>query len=100
MNPATRPLNSRGRDRAVDRIGTLTLGTAIVGLVATGAFGALAAVTYAGSATTTGTGIGDAGPRSNSYPGSNGGYLPFQGVQVPTYQSTRPGHATSGGSRG
>jgi hypothetical protein len=115
MNPATRPLNSRSRDRAVDRIRALTMGTAIVGFAASGAFGALAAVTYAGTSTPNGTGSSNAGTTSNDVSGSTGddgagsgttsntgqvAYPPFQPVQAPTHQSSHHGHATSGGSGG
>jgi hypothetical protein len=111
MNPATRPTSGRTRDRAVDRIRELTVGTAIVGFAATGAFGVLAAVTYAGT-TTTGN---DAGAVSNDLPinlggssdtsgaTSNGGTAtpaPFQVVQAPTRTTTHPAHVTSGGSGG
>ena len=40
------------RDRAVARLRTLTIGTGIAGIAAVGGFGAMAAVTYAGSSTT------------------------------------------------
>ena len=115
MNPATQRLNSRSRDRAVDRIRALTMGTAIVGFAASGAFGALAAVTYAGTPTPDGTGSSDTGITSNDVAGSTGdegagsgttsnsgpvAYPPFQPVQAPTHQSTHHAHATSGGSGG
>jgi hypothetical protein len=115
MNGATRPTNGRSRDRAIDRLRDLTLGTALAGLAATGGFATLAAVTYAG--TTASTNAGDAPAAvSNDTPSSNGAvggaqsgtttnngtspYLPFQPVQVPTHQSTHHAHVTTGGSGG
>jgi len=39
------------RDRAIARLRTLTIGTSIAGLAAVGGFGAIAAMSYDGSAT-------------------------------------------------
>src|SRR4029079_170950 len=48
--PASR--NSHDRDRAVDRIRRLTVGTTVAGIVGIGAFGGLAATTWRGTDTT------------------------------------------------
>ena len=48
--PASR--NSHDRDRAVDRIRRLTVGTTVAGIVGIGAFGGLAATTWRGTGTT------------------------------------------------
>jgi hypothetical protein len=117
MNAATRPLNSRARDRAVDRIRAWTVGTAVAGFVATGAFGTLAALTYAGQPATTGDSSGTSGSvrsdvtqrsgSSSNISGSSGtgvdsgsaNALPFQAIQVPI-QPTHHAHVSSGGSGG
>jgi hypothetical protein len=116
MNAATRPLNSRARDRAVDRIRAWTVGTAVAGFVATGAFGTLAALTYAGqpatngdSSGTSGNSQGDVSQRSGSssnISGSSGtgadsgstSSFPFQSTQV--QHTTHHAHVSSGGSGG
>jgi len=48
--PASR--SSHDRDRAVDRIRRLTVGTTVAGIVGIGAFGGLAATTWRGTDTT------------------------------------------------
>jgi hypothetical protein len=45
----------RDRVRATRRLHNLTIGTALLGVAATGGFGALAAITYNGAAKTTAT---------------------------------------------
>ncbi len=46
--------NGRGaRVRAARRLRTMTIGTAILGVAATGSFGVLAAITYDGTSTST-----------------------------------------------
>lgn len=50
MNPSARPRTARERDRALHRIRSITTGIAILGTAGTAGFGALAAVTWSGSA--------------------------------------------------
>jgi len=95
------------------------MGTALLGLAATGGFGVLAAVTYAGQAATTNAtttvnsdlnpgpqyagSYGGSGTTSNSGPTSgsgSGNYAPLHQPQVPATTSTRHAHASSGGSGG
>ncbi|HJP90181.1 MAG TPA: hypothetical protein VJ850_14195 [Candidatus Limnocylindrales bacterium] len=54
MNPSTRPTTTRERDRALQRLRSITAGIAVLGTAATAGFGALAAVTWSGSAGTAG----------------------------------------------
>jgi cytoskeletal protein RodZ len=120
MNDATRPLTTRSRDRALDRLRTLTAGAALVGFAGTGAFGALAALNYAGHSTTTtgttGSSSTNASSGSNSNTGSsrsdtstNSGTTSnddssntdlFQAAQLPTTQGTGSAHVSTGGSGG
>jgi hypothetical protein len=114
MHDATRPLSVRGRDRALERLRTLTTGTALAGFVATGAFGTLAAINYAGhsssnagtsGASTTSTDTTNQGSTSQSNNASNQGSSsnsnsPLQAAQLPTVQTYRHAHVSSGGSGG
>ena len=76
------------RVRATMRLRKLTIGTAIIGIAATGGFGALAAVTYGGafttSFTTTGTTANTTRTTAQSAPGVG--------------TTTRTAHVSSGGS--
>jgi hypothetical protein len=119
VNASTRPLNSRRRDEAVDRLRSLTVGTAVAGLVATGAFGALASFYYSGQVTSANADTsGNGGSSSTSenrsvplYAGSNGpqngsgnapstktNVQPFQAVQAPT--THLHAYVSTGGSGG
>ncbi|HEY8871147.1 MAG TPA: hypothetical protein VIM30_17390 [Candidatus Limnocylindrales bacterium] len=48
MNTSARPTTTGARDRALARLRTITVGTALAGVAATGAFGSAAAMTYSG----------------------------------------------------
>ena len=116
----------RARSRAESRLRAMTIGTAVLGVAATGAFGWAAAITYDGKTSTAlaadpGTGgdsnaagnpgAGFSDPNAgvtNPNPGvtnPNGGVTnpnPVSGNQgtVPTvrHSKNRSGHASSGGS--
>ena len=51
MTLSTRPTTTRERDRALQRLRSITTGVAVLGTAATAGFGALAAVTWSGSTT-------------------------------------------------
>jgi len=101
---------------AVDKLRSLTVGTAVAGFVATGAFGTLAAFYYSGTtnvdaASQSGSQDANGLPSVPSYQnsaGSNSGSAvtpnsgtnsqPYQIVQVPTTRHHT--HVSSGGSGG
>jgi hypothetical protein len=51
MNEPARPVTTRERDRALERLRSITAGTAVVATMATAGFGTLAAFTWSGAAT-------------------------------------------------
>jgi hypothetical protein len=69
MNPSARPRTARERDRALDRLQSITVGTAVIATMATAGFGALAAFTWSGA--TTDTAAADATSESAPDPTAN-----------------------------
>jgi hypothetical protein len=51
MHESTRATTARERDRALDRLRSITAGTAVMATMATAGFGTLAAFTWSGAAT-------------------------------------------------
>lgn len=112
MKTAAR-LTATQRNRALGRLRTLTVGTALASTAATGAFGYLAVVTNPGtqvtgdSSTTAADAVTDTTSGSNSNSGSNAGSVAStpaaaSGLQSatnpPTTTITHRRHATTGGS--
>jgi hypothetical protein len=109
MKPPARSSSPRARDEAVARIRTITVGTAVAGLVGTGAFGALAAINYSGTvahdaatdATTSGSSADDS-TTDQQVPSdeSTSGSTSSDSLQAaPNAVSTNRGaHVSSGGS--
>ena len=109
MNRATRQQVTR-RSVALDRLESITTGAAIAGVAGTIGFGALAAITFSGTANAANATDGQSGPnvqtdRSgpsrdnvvNPNTNDDNGSQPF--VVAPAPQtSSRRGHATTGGS--
>lgn len=112
MNRATRQQVTR-RSVALDRLESITTGAAIAGVAGTIGFGALAAITFSGTANaanaTDGQSVPDvqtdrSGPSRDNVvtpvaPNTNddNGSQPFVAAPAPQ-TSTRHGHATTGGS--
>lgn len=110
MNPSARPQTSRNRDRALNRLRSITTGTAVAASIATAGFGGLAALTYTGTtdASTGSTnttlpaggavdGTTTTGTRTGSTTTTVTGLQPT----VPPVTTTRTKtHVTSGGSGG
>lgn len=112
MNP-TIPARVQARSRNDDRLQSMTLGAAAIGIVATGFFGYAAALTYAGTTTSAAT-TGQGGltqqqlQNSYSYNGNTGQstqggattpyYNQQQQVINPPVYTGRHSHALSGGS--
>jgi len=113
----------RARSRADSRLRAMTIGTAVLGIAATGALGWAAAITYDGKTTTAlaadpGTGDGSNAADPNSvFPDPNAGVTnpnpgvtnpnpgvtnpnPVSGSQgnVPTVRHSRHAHASTGSS--
>ena len=99
------------RSRATRRLRRLTIGTAALGVAATGGFGWLAAMTYDGAAvtatttttTTTVTNPAATGSATTSTPAgttsSSSTSTTYGTVTVPTVQAASgPAHASTGGS--
>ena len=85
--------NENGRAarlRATQRLHNLTIGTAILGITATGGFAALAAITYDGTATTTAT-------TALTTSGASTTTSTSQAAPAAT-TTTRVAHVSSGGS--
>jgi hypothetical protein len=114
VNP-TIPARVQNRNRADQRLASMTLGAAVLGIVATGAFGYAAAITYAGTSTSANaanpqSGYGDNQPLqqvNGGTPGQTGagddqGLLnPFFGgqqVNPPTTSRHQKSHVSSGSS--
>jgi hypothetical protein len=118
VNP-TIPARVQTRNRADRRLQSMTLGAAVIGIAATGAFGYAAALTYTGTtnaanAANPQSGFGDDQPLQQ--PGNNGGtgssgqtgrndqgttVNPFSGgqqVNPPTTTRHRTSHVSSGSS--
>ncbi len=86
------PLDLAARDRATRRLHQLTTGVALAGTIAVVGFGALAAATDRGTATTTttsATGTSTSGTTSTT---------PTLGSGVAPQATTGPAHVTTGGS--
>ena len=113
MNGSSRPSSSRRRDAAVERLRSLTVGTAVAGLVATGGFGALAAFNYAGVPATgtdtqggTGSNLAPNVPADQQPAGQDGSAFgvqpggistqPYAVVQAPS--THHRAHVSTGGS--
>ncbi len=123
VNP-TVPARINARSRADRRLQSMTLGAAALGIVATGAFGYAAALTYTGTTTTAKAAdqpaslggqladpnVQNSQPNTGGNSGSSGGagsqggtvnpffqVIPQQGVNPPTITGGRH-HATTGGS--
>ena len=108
MNP-TAPITPGDRTRAVRRLRTLTIRTALAGLAAVGGFGYLAALTFAGNKTAT-TAVVTATPSTTPSATSNSGTSnPTSAATptpTPTLQAATPApttsrsqaHVTTGGS--
>jgi hypothetical protein len=115
MNEPARPTTRHERDRALDRLRSITTGTAIAATVASAGFGTLAALTFSGtstdaangsdtgggvvsqvgntqtgSGTTSGTTYGRSGPAAT--------LAPLQAVQVPVTSTRHKSRVSSGGS--
>lgn len=120
MNP-TIPARVHARSRADQRLQSMTLGAAVVGIAATGVFGYAAALTYAGTTTNANAAnpAANQGTQPRSYGGDDGGFgssqygtsgqsnqggglvNPFFGgeqVNPPTSTGSRHSHSSSGGS--
>ena len=112
MTPAT-ARTSADRDRAVDRVRRLTVGAGVAGVVAVGAFGGLAAMTYRGAdatvttaaVTTTTTGSttqaasDDDAATDDDTTNATTTTRTTSGTTTPTVTTTTgSGHATTGGS--
>jgi hypothetical protein len=114
VNP-TIPARVQARSRADRRLQSMTLGAAVIGIAATGAFGYAAALTYTGTtnaanAANPQSGFGDDQPVNNGGTGSSGQtgrsdqgttVNPFFGGQQanpPTTTRHRSSHVSSGSS--
>lgn len=108
MNPAARPQTSRNRDRAIARLNSITTGTAIAAAIATGGFGALAAVTWSGTtvaattddaaaAATTDPGGAAQVPAATDSAGTSAGTA-LQPTRAPIAAVKKKAKVTSGGS--
>ncbi len=111
---STIPARVRARSRNDDRLQSMTLGAAAIGIVATGFFGYAAALTYAGTTTSNAGATTQGGltpqqlSNSYSYNGSDGGqgtqggatnpYYNQQQIIIPPVSTGRHAHASSGGS--
>lgn len=113
MNEAARSRTARERDAALARLRSLTTGTAVAAIVATGGFGALAAITYSGQPTVAAaagaSGVGDTSTLAE--PDATAGVAQAtpspspsstsSGLQAPTATprtTSQKSHASSGGS--
>jgi hypothetical protein len=109
---STIPARVRARSRNDDRLQSMTLGAAAIGIVATGFFGYAAALTYAGTTTSNASTTTQGGltpqqlSNSYSYNGSDDGqqggatnpYYNQQQIIIPPVSTGRHAHASSGGS--
>ena len=93
--PATR--RPADRDRAVDRIRRLTIGTTVAGIVAVGGFGGLAAATYRGADTqvTTAAAIATTGGDAASGSDTGSSTASDDGTSTATDDTTTSPSATS-----
>jgi len=111
---ATRWQGVRQRDAAMERLKSITTNTALAGIIGTGAFGVLAAVTYSGQpavtdngASTTNDGTVSDGSSSNDgsstttddgSSSSNDATSGFAPIQISPRAATGRAHTSSGGS--
>ena len=107
---ATSRRNPADRDRGVARLRLLTIGTSVASVVAVGAFGAVAALSYSGGSndvttaavtTTTTTKTSGAATSDSSTSTSTSTSLQATATPTPTQTTTTTtgtAHATSGGS--
>lgn len=111
MNPSARPQTSRNRDRAIDRLRSITTGTAVAATIATAGFGGLAALTYTGTSadattgsagTTVPAGIFGGGTTTNTTNSTTNSTTSgrLQPVPAPTATTKHKAQVTSGGSGG
>jgi len=93
-------LTPTGRDGALRRLRTITIGAAATGMAAVVGFGGLAAATYAGHTATTSV-VGAASGSGTTSTAASGGALGSSGVSIFTAitpASGRGAHVTTGGS--
>jgi hypothetical protein len=84
------PLDLAARDRATRRLNHLTAGVALAGAIAVVGFGALAAGSDGGTATTAATTSDTTSGTTSTTPTLGSGVAPLP--------ATGPGHVTTGGS--
>jgi len=122
MNDPARPTTRHERDRALERLHSITTGAAIAATIASAGFGALAAVTWAGDSTTAanGTAANDGGaagatvsqlddtpigggslfgPSSGDSSSAAATAVPLQPTTAPITASKKQSRVSSGGSR-
>jgi hypothetical protein len=114
MNDPARPTTRHERDRALERLRSITTGTAVVATLASAGFGTLAAFTWSGSSTDAATSdAGTAGvlAQADDSPLANGSNVgrtssgtdtatsvPLQPVLTPVTATKKKSRVSSGGS--
>jgi hypothetical protein len=91
------PLDLAARDRATRRLNQLTTGVALAGAIAVVGFGALAAATDSGVASSASTVATSTTTGSSSTSGTTS-TTPTLGSGIAPVATTGPAHATTGGS--